>query len=223
MKLIIVRHGESELNLEGTTVQGQIDSLLLSRTGTKQTGKTTLSQTGIKQAEKTAESLKDTHIDCAYISPLARAKQTAEIILQYHPQTKIIFDDQLKERSFGKYEGGSRKKYHEDIKKSGVGYVDFKPEGGETWYEAGERFVEFYEKNILLKHINTSDTILIVAHSTVLMYLLLWLDGKAKKPMDTMFHYDAYHPDNASVSMIEVDKTGKNKLVTLNDTSHLEK
>lgn len=101
--------------------------------------------------------------------------------------------------------------------------MDFKPEGGESWYEAGERFTKYYQENIFSKHKNTDDTILIVAHGIVIMYLLLWLDGKVKKSLEPMEYQDDYHPDNTAVSIIEVDKSGNNKMVILNDTSHLEK
>ena len=60
MKLILVRHGETNEN-KNKIVQGFLN--------------TTLSKIGIQQAKKVANRLKDEKIDFAYSSDLDRAKQ----------------------------------------------------------------------------------------------------------------------------------------------------
>ncbi len=95
MKLFLVRHGETSWNKEGR-FQGSIDI--------------ELSETGLNQAEKISERLKEQEFDYIISSPLKRAKVTAETISKHH-SNKIILDSNLKERSFGDYEG----KRHEEL------------------------------------------------------------------------------------------------------------
>ncbi len=209
MKLFTTRHGESKANID-KIVQGQsFDS--------------ELSEVGLEQADKVAERLKDEPIGFVYASSATRARQTAEAILKYHPDAEIVYDDRLQERSFGKYEGQPSAEMHKDVAESGEEYSLFKPKGGESWYEAGERFRQFYEENILARHQNSDETVLIVGHGTVLMNFLLWLDKKLDESADHKHHYDAYHPSNTAVSVITIDDEGNHQIITLNDKSHLEK
>jgi probable phosphoglycerate mutase len=48
-----------------------------------------LNDNGKAQAEKAAEFLRETAIDHAVTSPLSRPKETAQIILQYHPNVTL--------------------------------------------------------------------------------------------------------------------------------------
>ncbi len=67
MKLFVVRHGETDWNVE-RRLQGQTDI--------------ELNENGIRQANKLKQDLndKDCNIDLIISSPLKRAKKTAEII-----------------------------------------------------------------------------------------------------------------------------------------------
>lgn len=87
-KLYIVRHGKTEWNEKGF-LQGSNDI--------------PLNEEGIKEAKKLASKLDLSKIDICISSPLKRAKQTARILTQ--GKVKIIYDDLLKERGFGSYEG----------------------------------------------------------------------------------------------------------------------
>lgn len=88
MKLYLVRHGQTDWNIDNR-LQGQVDN--------------PLNNTGIRQAEELKKKLNSYSFDVCYCSPLKRAVQTAEIITDN--RCKIIFDDNLKERSFGNLEG----------------------------------------------------------------------------------------------------------------------
>ena len=88
MKIYIVRHGQTDWNLEHKA-QGQTDI--------------PLNASGIKQAKELRDKLVSYDFDSCYCSPLKRAVQTAEIVTD--GRFKIIFDDNLKERSFGELEG----------------------------------------------------------------------------------------------------------------------
>ena len=89
MKFIFVRHGKTHFN-EINLTQGWCDS--------------PLSQLGVKQVENMSLQLKDYCINKAYTSPLGRAVETSEIILQGH-NIAPIYDKRLKEVNFGLLEG----------------------------------------------------------------------------------------------------------------------
>ena len=88
MTLYLIRHGETDWNLENK-IQGDSDI--------------PLNQTGILQAEQVKETLKDISFDLCYTSPLKRASKTAEIIIE--GKCPIISIPELTERDFGKIEG----------------------------------------------------------------------------------------------------------------------
>ena len=67
MRLYMVRHGETDWN-KAKKVQGRADI--------------PLNAYGRELAEKTAEGLRGISFDLAYTSPLSRAKETAQIVLQ---------------------------------------------------------------------------------------------------------------------------------------------
>ena len=87
--LYIMRHGRTDWN-ERNKLQGRTDI--------------PLNAAGRKMAEEAAAVYKNVPLDVCYCSPLARARQTAEIFLK-NRNIPIITDDRLVEMSFGKYEG----------------------------------------------------------------------------------------------------------------------
>ncbi len=87
--LYIMRHGKTDWNalykLQGRT-------------------NIPLNETGREMARKAAEEYADVHFDVCFCSPLLRAKETAELVLAGR-NVPIVYDDRLKEMSFGIYEG----------------------------------------------------------------------------------------------------------------------
>ena len=92
MKLLITRHGQAEDNVRGITM-GQRDSKLTAL--------------GVRQAERKVLELKklSQKIDYIYTSDLGRCMQTARIISDTLGLRKATSDKDLREISFGKYEG----------------------------------------------------------------------------------------------------------------------
>jgi broad specificity phosphatase PhoE len=88
MKIYVIRHGQTELNVKGL-INGHIPDKL--------------TQEGVNQAKQAAGGLPKsiTHI---YSSPLTRAKQTAEV-LNESLQVPITYHDELMEVGFGDLEG----------------------------------------------------------------------------------------------------------------------
>ena len=88
MKIYIVRHGETNGNLQGV-LQGWTDE--------------PLNEKGRELAIITARALSDIKFDVVISSPLSRAYETAEIILRENRKDTppIQVDDRLKEMFFG--------------------------------------------------------------------------------------------------------------------------
>ncbi|MBI4980787.1 histidine phosphatase family protein [Candidatus Woesearchaeota archaeon] len=73
-----------------------------------------LTPLGTQQAKKIAQKLKGKHIDVAYQSHLSRSKDTLKAVLKYHPECKkVIVDDRMIERSYGKLQGKSHEQFVE--------------------------------------------------------------------------------------------------------------
>lgn len=96
MRLILVRHGETDLNKQ-RRVQG------LSNLG--------LNEKGRRQAEALAQALKNEKLDVIYTSPLRRALETAQAIGRFH-QVEVVTLDGLKELDVGMVDGMN----YEDMK-----------------------------------------------------------------------------------------------------------
>jgi probable phosphoglycerate mutase len=90
LRLLLVRHGETEWN-RVARFQGGID--------------VPLNDNGRSQAQQAAEFLKDVSIDFAVSSPMLRPKETAEIILKYHPNVNLELQEEFREINHGLWEG----------------------------------------------------------------------------------------------------------------------
>lgn len=93
-EIYFIRHGETDNNKLGKAQGGGVDS--------------ELNKTGVEQATYTGKYLKeyrikDKNFDAIYVSPLKRAKKTAEIICNQigYDKNNIIFDDNLREKHEG--------------------------------------------------------------------------------------------------------------------------
>jgi len=157
-KIIFVRHGESEVNVN------------LSRSSA--VDKNPLTEKGRVAVEKMAENLSE-KIDALFASPVLRARQTAEI-LQKKLGNEIIFDDLIKEYNNGKWE---EKTVGELVKDAA--YIEYKSQGklslsnkftfrlgetGETRMEIIARAQKFLDK--ILKDY-AGKTIMVVSHGGI--------------------------------------------------------
>ena len=197
-KLILVRHGETKENVLDI-IQGQNNSKLTKK--------------GFLQAKRIAFRLKKEHIDAAYSSDLERCVNTAKEILKYHPHLKLILSSQLREQKKGVYEGRPSPIMHKAVKESGNDWYKFKPEGGETMGRVQQRAKLFFTK-LIAAHKNK--TVLVVTHGgpLVSLYLLLFKKGFEE--------YGKYQPENAAVTILEIESLHKHKVQILNCSQHLK-
>jgi probable phosphoglycerate mutase len=142
-----LRHGQTDWNLAGR-FQGHTDI--------------PLNEVGLAQARDAAKVLARCRIDLVAASPLIRARKTAEIVAE-RLGTPLLFDDELKERHFGRFEG----LVVNDVKaqfglKPHERLVRHLPEDAEQWHETGVRTVRVISR-WLDRH--PDQTLLFVAHS----------------------------------------------------------
>ena len=180
MKLILVRHGETEENKHGIH-QGQLPGRL--------------SDDGKVQAKKVGERLKSVHIDIIYSSDLQRCIDTTQEIAKHHPTAKIIHDKRLRERSLGEFEG--KKKGEADWSKLSGDELTNRPKGGEAFTDLFSRVKEFVDE-LLKKKID--QTILISTHGGPLKMIHGILTGKNLRES-----FDIENQKNTSVSEYLVD------------------
>ena len=90
MRLIIIRHGESEWNRIGR-YQGQAD--------------VPLSDLGSRQAEALATRLRNEPIHAIFASPLQRASRTAEAVARHHADVPFLVEPALLEIDHGDWQG----------------------------------------------------------------------------------------------------------------------
>ncbi len=132
-KLFLIRHGETDWNLEGR-YQGQSDILL--------------NANGLLQAEKLAETLRTQHLDAIYSSDLTRARRTAEILARVS-ESPLHIDPRLREINQGQWEGmlfsEIRERYPELIAQRRTDPLSVTPPGGESIEQVRERVLEVLE------------------------------------------------------------------------------
>lgn len=167
MKLILVRHGQSQWNLENRF------------TGWKDVD---LTEKGKEEAKAAGELLKNESIDIAFTSKLIRAQHTLDIILETIGKTdlEVIEDKALNERAYGDLEGLNKAdtalKFGEEQVHIWRRSFDVPPPHGESLKDTYHRVIPYFEqhiKPILLENKN----VLIVAHGNSLRALIMYLEA----------------------------------------------
>ncbi len=165
-ELIIVRHGQSQWNLENRFT-GWIDI--------------DLSPKGIEEAESAGEKLKGFTFDKAYTSALTRAQRTLDIILDKIGQKNIPVekDKALNERMYGDLQGlnkdDTRKQYGDEQVKIWRRSYDIAPPGGESLKDTADRVLPYYHEKIE-PDLKAGKKILISAHGNSLRALIMYLE-----------------------------------------------
>lgn len=125
MRVYLIRHGETDWNLEGK-LQGREDI--------------PLNDNGIRQAELCAKAFIGIGIKTIITSPLMRARRTAEIIAEIIGTNRITLDEGLIERDFGTLAGipYDKRKYFDTF---GI------EEGIELWEDLSKRLIDCLRSN----------------------------------------------------------------------------
>lgn len=211
LKIDLIRHGQSEVNILPDQIGQKSDSKLTSL--------------GIKQAMALSNHCNG--YDYVYSSTYDRAYDTASIAAFKDRNNRalcpIVKVPELREYDAGDWTGVSRKEIVNDSVKLDMGNFNngFLPPNGESLNQVERRASEWLENNILYNkelekfctH-NTSANIAIFTHGMTIKCLLHYVMG-----FDKSFTYKI-NIDNTSVTRLIYNKNGW-FLDKLNDTSHI--
>ncbi len=187
MRLYLLRHGQTDWNAT-RHLQGQVD--------------VPLNAYGRSLAKQTAAGLREVPFDRCITSPLARARQTAEIILEGR-DVPIETDKRIMEIGFGVLEGGCCTEEGWNVPEEfRLFFTDpahyTAPEGGEDFYDMHRRLSDFLAW-IFKEKAFASENILISTHGAALAGLLNCIRGD---PIKDYWGRGVSH--NCGVTTVEV-------------------
>ncbi|MCR4722024.1 MAG: histidine phosphatase family protein [Lachnospiraceae bacterium] len=163
----ILRHGKTDWNVLHK-IQGRTD--------------TVLNEEGISSAKEAGNEVAECNFDICFVSPLKRARQTAEIVTE-GLGIKTVIDERLIEISFGEYEGteGVYGKPNHPLHDFFFAPAEYKAtKGAESIDDLFLRIQSFYDE-ILRKLTDERKNVLIVAHGAFNAGLITFLLGNEKK------------------------------------------
>lgn len=179
MKIYAVRHGETNWNVLGK-MQGSVDN--------------ELNEIGVEQARKTMEKLKDEKIDLIICSPLKRTIQTADIINE-RKNIPIIYDERIKERNGGEFEGKTIQEYN---------YADYSSYEKNLTFKKAEKVRDFFNRvygfmdDITSKY--KDKNVLIVTHAGVIKPITFYFS----KEKITDKAIEEIYPKNCEITKWEI-------------------
>lgn len=198
--VILVRHGQSEANLEGYFA-GHLDS--------------PLTALGRLQAVKSAEYISANYrVDAVYSSDLCRAAAVGETVAK-GCGLPVIYDQCLREIYAGQWQG----KAFDVLERDFPSYLVWRNDIGNAVCDGGES-VEELQKRVFgtvtkIAEENPGKTVVITTHATVIRALQCLCE---KKPLGQM--KDVPWGGNASISHIRYDN-GELKALFFGFTDHL--
>ena len=187
MKLIIVRHGETEENIKGIS-QGQTHGKLTAK--------------GKRSARRLASLLKKEKIDIIFSSDLGRVVYTTKQISKFH-KVPVYYVKDLRERHMGNFQGKRRELLHGAQEKSGLSHTKFRPKGGESLIDVRNRTKSFLDK---LSKKYKSKNILLSTHGGVIRCIISIYFGIPLEGTRTIL------PKNSGMLILDVQKSKINKL-----------
>mgnify|MGYP002777057328 CR=1 FL=1 len=206
-RFLLVRHGETDWNRE-KRFQGQID--------------VPLNANGRSQSNQAATYLQAVPLRYAVTSPMLRPKETAEIILQYHPDVQLELEDNLREISHGLWEG----KLESEIEAEFPGELHrWQQTPAAVQMPAGENLQQVWERSIAAWQTILQTALarpepgitLVVAHDAVNKALLCHLLGLGPE------NFWNFKQGNGAVSVIDYAGANSQPVLTcINSTAHLD-
>lgn len=190
MKLVIVRHGETNANAK-KLIQGRIDN--------------PLNKAGIKQAKNAGKILKDSNLkfDVVVSSPLSRALETAYLISRkINYKNDIYIEQKFVERNFSPFEMRTIKEVFPTIIDTGFTH---------PYYEddiALEKRISKGISNIYSKF--KGKTLLLSAHAHVIRATFRLVNS-------SKYDYSTHYLGNTSIHIFEVNNDEISYIESLNN------
>lgn len=198
--VLLIRHGETAWN-RGKIFRGLYDI--------------PLNENGRIQAGLVARALVSRRIDAAYSSPLSRARETAQIVLDPHGIEAVVHEG-LKDFNYGKWtgleDGVVARKWPEEYTCWTATPHEIRPPEGDMLQEVFDRAFNTVEE-IVRKH--AGQTIAIFAHRVVNKLLVL---GMLTLGLE---RFPFIRQDNCCLNEFEWTEKGY-IVISLNVTSHIQ-
>lgn len=190
--LVLVRHGESQWNLENRFT-GWVD--------------VPLSEKGVTEAKKAGERLKkeNIHFDIAYTSNLQRAQNTLKYILEGINQSslQVIKDEALNERHYGDLQGLNKaetaQKFGDEQVKIWRRSYDIAPPKGESLKDTAARALPYFDSKVA-NDLKSGKNVIVAAHGNSLRAIVMHLEKLTKEQVlelnlatgvPIIYHFDA--------------------------------
>lgn len=206
MHLLLIRHGQSQANIDHI-IQNDDDPL---------------TDLGRRQADVLGQHLSATReITHLYSSPLARARETAEIIGR-HIGLGPAFEPGLAEINAGKAAGMTWDAWTEAFPelaaklRTEARTLHDRWEGGESGHEFVARVYAAYDR-IVGQHLGTDDVIAVVSHGGA----LAWIASRVHGDPEDVWPYHRAEFGNCSVSELTIDEDGTHTIGAWNQLDHL--
>lgn len=199
-QLVLVRHGQSQWNLENRFT-GWVD--------------VPLSTKGINEASSAGKKLCDMHFDTMFVSHMLRAVQTLHyILLELNDDRTPIFIHEekrvhdwehhtgdseteipvyqsvdLAERYYGDLQGLNKQKTREKYGDEQVHVwrrsYDVNPPNGESLKDTCERTIPYY-KEYILKELQSGKNVLVAAHGNSLRSILMYVENVSEEKIPSV-------------------------------------
>lgn len=195
MKIVLVRHGETEGNSKGL-YEGKKE--------------VSINDNGRNQSKKLGNLLKDYKFSKVYCSPQKRCTETLDIIIEtlYYKPESIEYKEELKEIDFGLWEGLSYKEIEKVFPRQWEEFIkDYK----EFSFPEGESFIDFYERTTKILDFLDDGSYLILTHGGVIRAVLskllgFGIDGfYSIKPKQGAYSEINYYKDFVEIEYINKD------------------
>lgn len=202
MKLILVRHGETEW-VRNRVYQGVTDIPLNER--------------GRRQARLVAQAVKKERPFVIFSSERSRVLETARLISKTCPR-KVLIDPRLNEISFGRWEGYSFEdiyaRYPRDVQRWYRASWSSRPLGGESLWSLRRRVSSFFEE-LKNRFVRRKGCCVVVTHGGPIRMFLIW----AFRLSPQLFW--SLRVDPASIHVFNIKKD-RQEVVLLNSQFHLD-
>jgi broad specificity phosphatase PhoE len=198
MKLILLRHGQTASNAKG---------LLLGRANPD------LDDHGRAQADAVADALGQANIGRVISSPLQRTRATAETVAE-RCGVEVETDDRWIELDYGDYDRRPVADLPADVWQAWRSDVHFRPPGGETLAELGNRVRTACDELQRDADPNGSN-VLVVSHVSPIKAGVAWALGQGDDIVWRLYLA------TASVSTVRIG-SGPTALLGFNDVSHTQ-
>lgn len=196
--ILFIRHGQTDWNVAGRW-QGFTDI--------------PLNEVGRAQAQMLTERIADWPIKAVYSSDLSRAAETGKAVAE-RLGIDLLLDPAWRERGLGALEGLTRDEILEQFPYLSLPRTFIEAPGGESYLDLKHRVLQGY-KRVLKEY--SGEMVAVVSHGGTLRLIIshiLELPERIYAP----FTLDG----NTGISRVVVNEDGHARLVTLNDTAHLE-